>query len=63
MKVFKKTREFIAGSKEELSKVSWPTKDEVSRFTMISILLTVIMSIFLWGIDMVFTKLIQAAMR
>ncbi|HOA07855.1 MAG TPA: preprotein translocase subunit SecE [Spirochaetota bacterium] len=63
MKFFKNTKEFIAGSKDELSKVAWPSKEEVSRFTMVAIILTIIMSIYLWGIDMVFTKLIQTVMR
>lgn len=37
----------------ELQKVTWPGMDEVKRSTLIVIIFTVLLSVFLWGSDQV----------
>ena len=44
----------------ELRKVTWPTRQEAWHLTKVVIIVMVIMSIFLFGLDFVFSKIITA---
>jgi len=44
--VFNKTIQFVKESREELKKVSWPEKDEVSALTMVVLVTVIITSLF-----------------
>lgn len=50
--------EFFRDSKAELKKVSWPTKDETMRTTMIVAVMVVILALILWGMDGILVWLI-----
>ena len=54
MKMF----EFIRESREELKKVAWPEKDEVSNFTIVVIVTLIFVSVFLGFVDFVLNKII-----
>ena len=58
----KKVIQFVTEAKEELNKVTWPDRDEVSRFTVIVIITAIIVSLFLWMVDTGLMFLIQSAM-
>ncbi len=42
---------FVRESKEELRKVTWPSRDEVTSFTIVVVVTVIIISLFLWMID------------
>jgi preprotein translocase subunit SecE len=44
-------RTYVSEVMLELKKVTWPTWDETKRGTIVVILFTVVLSIFLWGSD------------
>jgi len=44
----------------ELRKVSWPTKTELFKLTFVVIAVSVIVGIYLGGLDFGFTKLMEA---
>lgn len=52
-------RRFLREVKAELKKVSWPTKQELISYTGIVFVTVVFIAILIWGIDMVYTKLLQ----
>ena len=54
--MFKKISKFLQEVKQEMSKVSWPTREELKGTTIVVIVITSILSIFIFGID----KLLQA---
>lgn len=54
MKMF----DFIRESREELKKVAWPDKEEVSNFTIVVIVTLVFVSVFLGLVDFVLNKII-----
>ena len=54
---------FLKETREELKKVVWPTKDQVIRSTIIVILLSLIVGVFLGGLDFVFTKAIEMVVK
>lgn len=53
---------FVRESKDELKKVTWPERDEVTSFTVVVIIAVVIVSLFLWIIDTFLMKIVQAVM-
>jgi preprotein translocase subunit SecE len=57
-----KILEYIRESRDELKKVTWPDKEEVSNFTVVVIITLIIVSIFLWFIDMLLNELIKVVM-
>ncbi len=55
----KKVVDFFSEVKLELSKVTWPTKDEVVRLTLVVIAISAIVGIYIGGVDYLFTKLLE----
>lgn len=54
----KKIVDFFAEVKQELSEVTWPTRTEVTRLTLIVIGISVIVAFFVGGADFLFTKIL-----
>ena len=44
----------------ELSKVTWPKRQEVVRLTLVVFAISVIVAFYVGGLDYVFTKLLEA---
>jgi preprotein translocase subunit SecE len=51
-----KTREFLGEVVAELKKTTWPTKKEVYGTTLVVVVMVVICSVYLWGIDLILQK-------
>lgn len=49
---------FLAETYDELKKVTWPTKDEIVRLTAVVIFISVIVGLYIGGLDYVLTKLL-----
>lgn len=58
----KKIIAFVKEAREELGMVSWPTKDEVSKYTMVVVVTLFVSSIFLWMVDSLLMILIKLVM-
>ena len=54
---------FLKEVQEELKKVVWPTRDEVVRLTFVVMLISVIVGLFLGGIDFILVKITQVLIR
>lgn len=48
---------FLMEVKEELSKVTWPTREQTTRYTILVILVAVAVGLFLGGFDYLLTLL------
>jgi preprotein translocase subunit SecE len=59
----KKALQFIQESKEELRKVTWPDRDEVTSFTGVVIAAIVVVSLFLWLVDTGLMALVRAVVK
>jgi preprotein translocase subunit SecE len=55
-----KLTNYIGEVKLELSKVTWPKKNEVIRLTLIVFIISGIVAGFVGGLDLLFTKLLAA---
>ena len=54
---------FLKETIDELRKVVWPKRQEVIRLTGVVILVSLIVGLFLGGLDFVFTKLIEIVVK
>jgi len=54
----KKVSQYLKESKSELARVSWPTKPEIMRLTVVVIAVTVAVSAYLGLLDYVFSKIV-----
>lgn len=50
---------FLKEVKTELGKVVWPTRQETIRLTSIVILISVLVGLYIGGLDILFTKLTE----
>ena len=55
----KKTFSFLLSSRQELHRVTWPTRTETLQTTILILALVFIISIFFWLVDMVLGHLVQ----
>jgi len=51
---------FIKGSRNELRKVVWPTKQETTQMTLLVVVMVVVVALILWGVDAFFFWLIKS---
>lgn len=54
---------FFKEVKAELSKVVWPTKKEAIRLTTIVIGISIVVGIFIGGLDFLLTKIMEVVLR
>lgn len=54
---------FLQEVQSELSKVTFPTRTEVVRLTAIVIAISVLVGVYLGGLDYLFTKLLELIIK
>ena len=54
---------FFTEVKAELSKVTWPTKDQVIRLTTVVIIISLVVGLFIGGLDFIFTKAVELVVK
>lgn len=62
-KKIKKIPKFIKEVREELKKVSWVSKEELNRATVMVIVVSSILTIYLAGVDFVLVNLVKLLLR
>ena len=55
--------DFFHESREELKKVTWPDRDEVTSFTVVVVITLIVFSVFLWLVDMGLMTLIKVVTK
>jgi preprotein translocase subunit SecE len=54
---------FVRETYDELKQVVWPSRKEVIRLTLIVIFLSVLMGLYIGGLDWVFAKAMELILR
>lgn len=54
---------FFKETRDELKKVVWPTRTEVIRLTFVVITVSLVVGIFLGGLDFAFTKIMEMIVK
>ncbi len=57
--MLKKIGTFLGEVKTELKKVNWPTLKETIRYTLIVIFISLLIAVFLGGLDWIYFNFIQ----
>jgi preprotein translocase subunit SecE len=60
---FGNLRNFLSEVRNELKRVSWPTRKEVYATTVVVILTSIFFGVYLWGLDQIFEKSVLALFR
>ena len=47
-----RARRFLAEVRNEMARVTWPSRKEVYATTFVVILFSVVMGVYLWGVDL-----------
>lgn len=55
----KKITKFFKEVKGELKKVTWPKREETIKLTLIVVLISGIIALYVGSLDLVFTKLLE----
>ena len=63
MGVVTRIREFINEVLAEFRKVTWPTRAELVNSTVVVIVVTVVLSLFLGGVDVVLARVVERILR
>jgi len=58
-----KIKNFIDGVRKEMAKVTWPTQQELIDNTIIVVVFTIIISAFIFGVDQVYSTILEAIYR
>jgi len=61
--MIKKVIQFFKEVRFELTKVAWPNRQELVGSTIVVIIMSVILSIFIGGVDFGLSRLIQFIMK
>jgi preprotein translocase subunit SecE len=55
-----KIKEFLLDVKKEMSKVSWPTQEELRDNTIMVVVFSLILSAFIYGVDRIYSVILKA---
>jgi len=50
---------FLKEVRQEMKKVNWPSRQETTKYTLIIIGVCVVVAIYLGGLDLLFTSLLE----
>jgi preprotein translocase subunit SecE len=60
--MFNKVKKFIIDAYQEMHKVAWPSKQELTGSTIVVVVMSVIVSIFIGIVDLILNKLVNLLM-
>ncbi|MGD9567319.1 MAG: preprotein translocase subunit SecE [Sedimentibacter sp.] len=49
---------YFKGVRSELKKVNWPSKKELTNYTVVVLATTFAMTLVIWGLDLIFQNLV-----
>lgn len=59
MNIQEKVKSFLKEVYVELKRVSWLSKNDIIKYTLIVLVVTIVVSFFLGGLDYIFTEIIK----
>jgi len=57
-KLTSRAKSYFKGVKSELKKVNWPTRKELTNYTIVVLVTVSVMTIVIWGLDLVFENIV-----
>jgi preprotein translocase subunit SecE len=63
MDFLRRAQEFVREVLAEFRKVTWPSRQELTNSTVVVIVVTVVVALFLGSVDIVLAKIVEAILR
>ena len=57
--MFQKISKYFGEVSQELSKVSWPTREQLYGSTVVVLVLCILLSVFVFGVDFILNRLLE----
>ena len=54
---------YLKGVRAEVARVTWPTRNEVISLTALILLLTIVVTMYIWGVDGVIGTILRLFVR
>jgi preprotein translocase subunit SecE len=61
--IWKRMTSFLKDARGEMKKVTWPSKNDLYKTTVAVIVSSVVFGVYLFGVDLVFSRLIKQIMN
>ncbi len=61
--MFRRIAGFLSDVKQEMSKVSWPSREELIGSTYVVLILSGIMAVYIFGIDTLLSNILKLFLR
>jgi preprotein translocase subunit SecE len=61
--MFERITNYFKGVRGEIARVSWPSRNEIISLTALILLLVVIVTLYIWGVDGIIGTLIKILVR
>ncbi|MCK5585200.1 preprotein translocase subunit SecE [Candidatus Bipolaricaulota bacterium] len=61
--MFERITNYFKGVRAEVARVSWPTRNEVISLTALILLLVVLVTLYIWGVDGILGTLLKILIR
>jgi preprotein translocase subunit SecE len=61
--MFERITNYFRGVRAEVARVSWPTRNEIISLTALILLLVVIVTLYIWGVDGILGTLLKILVR
>ena len=61
--MFERLREYLKGVRSEVDRVSWPTRQEVISLTALILLLVIVLTTYIWGVDTIIKAVLRFFVR
>ena len=63
MGVVERVREFVREVLAEFRKVTWPSRQELANSTVVVVAVTVVLALFLGGVDIALARVVERILR
>jgi len=63
MEFLRRAQEFVREVMAEFRKVTWPSRQELINSTVVVITVTVVVALFLGGVDVVLARIVERILR
>jgi len=57
--MFEKIKNFFIEVQKEMKKVSWPSQDELIDYTIVVVIFTIVLSVFIFAVDQVYSTVLE----
>ena len=61
--MFNRTRDYLKDVRAEFDKVSWPNWEELKGQTIVVLVVSLILSIFIYAVDQVLNQIVRVLLR